>query len=107
MVRLGDRIDIACGSRASACRARWTKREGSNGQRLLLIVDQFEELFRFGLAGLGQRGAGVAEAKARDEATLFVQILLDADRRRLPNVHVLITMRSDFIGDCADLQRPA
>jgi tetratricopeptide (TPR) repeat protein len=31
-----------------------------------------------------------------------VQILLDADRRRIPNVRVLITMRSDFIGDCAN-----
>ena len=30
-----------------------------------------------------------------------MQILLDADRRRIQNVRVLITMRSDFIGDCA------
>ena len=30
-----------------------------------------------------------------------MQILLDADRRRIENVRVLITMRSDFIGDCA------
>ena len=32
-----------------------------------------------------------------------MQILLDADRRRIENVRVLITMRSDFIGDCAYL----
>jgi tetratricopeptide (TPR) repeat protein len=75
---------------------------GGLGNRvLLLIVDQFEELFRFGLAGLGTSRAGIEEARARDEATQFVQILLDADRRRLKNVRVLITMRSDFIGDCA------
>jgi tetratricopeptide (TPR) repeat protein/energy-coupling factor transporter ATP-binding protein EcfA2 len=72
---------------------------GLGGRRLLLIVDQFEELFRFGLAGLGHGGLGVLEAKAREEATLFVQILLDA--RRLANLRILITMRSDFIGDCA------
>ena len=72
---------------------------GLGKRQLLLIVDQFEELFRFGLAGLGQRQTGVAEARARNEATLFVQILLDA--RRVSNVHILITMRSDFIGDCA------
>ena len=71
------------------------------GRSLILVVDQFEELFRFGLAGLGDRHAGVAEARRRDEATQFVQILLDADRRRIGNVRVLITMRSDFIGDCA------
>ncbi|MBV8797494.1 MAG: hypothetical protein JO136_21360, partial [Hyphomicrobiales bacterium] len=45
---------------------------------------------------------GVEEARRRDEATQFVQILLDADRRRIENVRVLITMRSDFIGDCAN-----
>ena len=74
---------------------------GLNGRSLLLVVDQFEELFRFGLADLGHRRGGVEEARQRDEATQFVQILLDADRRRLENVRVLITIRSDFIGDCA------
>ena len=77
---------------------------GLGGRTLLLIVDQFEELFRFGLAGLGMRRAGIGRARARDEATQFVQILLDADRRRLKDVRVLITMRSDFIGDCAYFQ---
>jgi tetratricopeptide (TPR) repeat protein len=72
---------------------------GLGSRRLLLIVDQFEELFRFGLAGLGHGGLSALEAKAREEATLFVQILLDA--RRLANLRILITMRSDFIGDCA------
>ena len=48
--------------------------------------------------------AGIGRARARDEATQFVQILLDADRRRLKDVRVLITMRSDFIGDCAYFQ---
>ena len=74
---------------------------GLNGKSLLLVVDQFEELFRFGLAGLALRKTSLEDMRARDEATQFVQILLDADRRRLKDVHVLITMRSDFIGDCA------
>jgi hypothetical protein len=74
---------------------------GLGGRSLILVVDQFEELFRFGLAGLGYRRGGLEEARRRDEATQFVQILLDADRRRIENVRVLITMRSDFIGDCA------
>src|SRR5271163_948722 len=77
---------------------------GLGARTLILVVDQFEELFRFGLAGLGRRGAGVEEARQRDEAAQFVQILLDADRRRIENVRVLITMRSDFIGDCAFFQ---
>ncbi len=95
-------------------RVEWTLRQssfsfenaleaaGGLGERaLILIVDQFEELFRFGLAGLALRRASVEGTRAREEATQFVQILLDADRRRLKDVHVLITMRSDFIGDCA------
>jgi hypothetical protein len=32
--------------------------DGLGGRTLLLIVDQFEELFRFGLAGVGLRRAG-------------------------------------------------
>jgi energy-coupling factor transporter ATP-binding protein EcfA2 len=75
---------------------------GLDGRTLLLVVDQFEELFRFGLAGLGYGRGGVEDARRRNEAIQFVQILLDADRRRIPNVRVLITMRSDFIGDCAN-----
>ena len=100
-LRLRDRIDYRLRQSSFSLESALEEAGGLGGRHLLLIVDQFEELFRFGLGGLGQRRAGAADAKARDEATLFVQILLDADRRRLPNVHVLVTMRSDFIGDCA------
>ncbi len=34
----------------------------------------------------------------------FVQLLLQASRSRTCNVHVLLTMRSDFIGECARFQ---
>ncbi|HXZ17930.1 MAG TPA: hypothetical protein VEH77_18545 [Roseiarcus sp.] len=99
VMRLRDRIETRL--RQSSFSLESALEEGGDlaGRRLLLIVDQFEELFRFGLAGMGRHGSGVAEAKARDEATLLVQILLDA--RRMQDVRVLITMRSDFIGDCA------
>ncbi len=70
------------------------------GCTLLLVIDQFEELFR------SPRSSGssdpVAEARWRDESTQFVQLLVEAARRREGcRVYVLITMRSDFIGDCA------
>ncbi len=67
------------------------------GQTILLVVDQFEELFRFAHAG----NDPVANAKWREEAAHFVQTLLEATRERAVAIHVLITMRSDFIGDCA------
>ena len=97
--RLRERVEARLRQSSFSLQSAIDEAGGMNGRRLLLVVDQFEELFRFGLAGLGHHGLGLARAKARDEATLFVQILLDA--RRVPNVHVLITMRSDFIGDCS------
>lgn len=53
------------------------------GQRLLLLVDQFEELFRY-----------------RDalEAAAFVALLLGAATH--PDCYVVITLRSEFLGEC-------
>ncbi len=99
--RRRDRIEWTLRQSSFSFESALSEAGGLGGRSLILIVDQFEELFRFGLAGLGYRRGGVEEARRRDEATQFVQILLDADRRRIENVRVLITMRSDFIGDCA------
>jgi energy-coupling factor transporter ATP-binding protein EcfA2 len=96
--RLCDRIEYRLRQSSFSLGEALAEVDGLNGRTLLLIIDQFEELFRF---GLGQRRTGIGETQAREEATQFVQILLDADRRRIENVRVLITMRSDFIGDCA------
>ncbi len=99
--RRRDRIEWTLRQSSFSFESALAEAGGLSGRSLILVVDQFEELFRFGLAGLGYRRGGVEEARRRDEATQFVQILLDADRRRIENVRVLITMRSDFIGDCA------
>jgi hypothetical protein len=65
----------------------------SSGRRLLLLVDQFEELFRF-----GSQGTDVYSTE--DEAAPFVSsLLMAAATTRLP-VHVIVTMRADYIGDC-------
>jgi tetratricopeptide (TPR) repeat protein len=69
-------------------------------ESVLIIVDQFEELFRY--AGPGAPGRErIEEARWREEAVHFVQLLIEAGRDRSHHVHVLVTMRSDFIGDCA------
>jgi len=99
--RRRDRIEYRLRQSSFSLDSALEEAGGLSGRTLLLVVDQFEELFRFGLAGMGPRRAGLDETRARDEATQFVQILLDADRRRLKDVRILITMRSDFIGDCA------
>ena len=56
---------------------------------LLLLVDQFEEIFRYHREG------------DSDEAEVFVQLLLtSAEQNEIP-IYVVTTMRSDFIGNCA------
>jgi WD40 repeat protein len=73
----------------------------SEGSRVLLLVDQFEELFRF--AKLRSEGSldPATFAERRDEATAFVRLLLAATHSSEVPIHVVVTMRSDFIGDCA------
>ena len=63
------------------------------GESLLVVADQFEELFRY------CRRMSAVDGGA--EAALFVNILLTAARRPDAPVYVLLTMRSDFLGDCA------
>ena len=63
----------------------------------LILVDQFEELFRF--ADLP--GTEAARAGRREEAAAFVQLLLETSRAPEPPVRIVLTMRSDYLGDCA------
>lgn len=71
---------------------------------VVLLVDQFEELFRFAASGSSSVISAQEDARQRDEAANFVQLLLEASRSPTAEVHVVITMRSDFIGDCARFQ---
>jgi len=59
------------------------------GTRLLLVVDQFEEIFRY------------VEHGDPDEADAFVALLLAAAADPEAPIYVVLTMRSDYIGDCA------
>jgi tetratricopeptide (TPR) repeat protein len=71
--------------------------------QLVLLVDQFEELFRYLSTG-PQASDRFDAVRRREEATKFVQLLLTATRSYDSRVRVVITMRSDFIGDCARFQ---
>jgi energy-coupling factor transporter ATP-binding protein EcfA2 len=62
-------------------------------ENVLVIVDQFEELFRF-------TGAGELN-RSEDDAAAFVKLLLEAGQQTDLPVYVALTMRSDWIGDCA------
>jgi len=71
---------------------------------LLVLVDQFEELFRFEALASDVRVPSRDSSEPRrpsEEATAFVNLLLAAGaQQRLP-IFVVLTMRSDFLGDCA------
>jgi hypothetical protein len=63
------------------------------GESLLVVVDQFEEIFRYEQRRMNVDGGA--------EAALFVRLLLTASQRPDAPVYVVLTMRSDFLGDCS------
>jgi energy-coupling factor transporter ATP-binding protein EcfA2 len=81
--------------------------DGLAGKRLCLLVDQFEEIFRF------------ERETSREETELFIELLIGeisqeqegseqidpasalASVERTTNLHIVITMRSEFLGECA------
>ena len=65
------------------------------GENLLVVVDQFEEIFRF-KETTGRRSA--------EDSAAFIKLLLEASRAREQPIYVLLTMRSDFLGDCAQFR---
>ncbi len=73
---------------------------------LLLLLDQFEEIFAFrgkeqeeSLAEMGT-SERVAQAIRQREASDFVDLVLSLVEQRGVPVYVVLTMRSDFLGDC-------
>lgn len=61
-----------------------------DGQSLLVVVDQFEEIFRY-----------QSVSSTRDNALEFMRILMEATEQSQVPIYVLLTMRSDFLGDCS------
>jgi hypothetical protein len=64
--------------------------------RLLLVVDQFEELFRY-----GDEASGATKAGMREEGRAFIELLLAATSRKHGRLQVCVTMHSDFFGACS------
>jgi len=62
-------------------------------ENLLVVVDQFEELFRFKQL--------IEEENSKEDAAAFVKLLLEAVGQKTEKIYVVLTMRSDFLGDCS------
>jgi energy-coupling factor transporter ATP-binding protein EcfA2 len=58
-------------------------------ENFLLLVDQFEEIFRY-------RSDQEDEERAR-----LVELLVAVANARLPGLYIITTMRSEYLGDCA------
>jgi|GEM_PF-2408285 len=73
---------------------------------LLILVDQFEELFRFSGSSTSVNDVSIAQTEAArksaqfDEARTFVRLLLNTVERTGISAYVIITMRTDFLGEC-------
>ncbi len=65
---------------------------GQTDDHVCILVDQFEELFSF------------ARAHGREEAQLFVDILVGLEKKPPPGLYAILTMRSEFLGVCARFQ---
>lgn len=64
---------------------------------LLIVVDQFEELFRY----TAEEVVGSSQAtSAHSEAAEFIKLLLHAQKQTERAIYIVLTMRSDFLGDC-------
>ena len=62
-------------------------------ENLLVVVDQFEELFRFKQL--------IEHENSSEDAAAFVKLLLEAVGQKTEKIYVVLTMRSDFLGDCS------
>ncbi len=65
-------------------------------ENILILVDQFEELFRY------KRNEMLTDSENESEA--FIKLLVEAVNQSEVPIYVVLTMRSDFIGDCSQFQ---
>jgi WD40 repeat protein/energy-coupling factor transporter ATP-binding protein EcfA2 len=66
-------------------------------RNILIVVDQFEELFRF------SKFEKTENKETRDSVT-FINLLLAASKYKASPIYVVFTMRSDFLGDCTEFR---
>jgi len=66
---------------------------GQGNESLLVVVDQFEEIFRLARVS--------ADEAYQNQAAAFVKLFLEASHQRDLPIYVVLTMRSDYLGDCS------
>ncbi|HYK04718.1 MAG TPA: hypothetical protein VE974_23400 [Thermoanaerobaculia bacterium] len=79
----------------------WRQARRGPGTNLLVVVDQFEELFRY--QEIGTTADRAASNVADDEHVAFVNRLLAVRDDPSLSIYVVLTMRSDFLGESAQI----
>jgi WD40 repeat protein len=73
--------------------------KNNSTDNILIIIDQFEELFRYRL--------GDKDPETQKEPGPFIKLLVEAVHQTQLSIYVVIAMRSDFIGECSQYQELA
>jgi WD40 repeat protein/energy-coupling factor transporter ATP-binding protein EcfA2 len=68
----------------------------AKSENILLILDQFEELFRFKESRKDNTVVNETEA--------YIKLIVNAIKQKDQPIYVVLTMRSDFIGECSQFQ---
>lgn len=63
-------------------------------EKLLIIVDQFEELFHYKSKGIDER----------ENALKYVRLLIEAANEEDCPIHIIIVLRADFLGYCSQFK---
>ena len=71
----------------------------TKGENILLIIDQFEELFRY----IESR----KDTTTINETEAYIKLIVNAVQQSELPIYAVLTMRSDFIGDCSHFQELA
>ncbi|MCF0056199.1 hypothetical protein [Dyadobacter sp. CY356] len=66
------------------------------GRKILLVIDQFEEIFRFEFSDTLSR--------EKLQSPAFINLLLTLINQRELPIHVVITMRSDYLDHCTEFK---
>lgn len=78
-------------------------RELPEGETLVVVIDQFEELFRYREEDPATEEGLRRQKEDAAEAAEFVRLLLTTAASQ-PPVYVVITMRSEYLGECAEFR---
>lgn len=69
-------------------------------ENLMVVVDQFEELFQ----NTGGKKKGRKNKEREKEADAFVNLLLSACRQKDVPIYIVITLRSSYLGACTEFR---